>query len=158
MRRILQRRAKRPRDKQRLPPESKTSKPAARRKVLKKNSGNGKSVSGLADEYREVPGLPKYRVSMRGRVESCAALVAVGNAPEWYAMQPFLSDGRRYVRLSHHGKKHDHQVAELVLRAWVGEPPVGKPHVRHINDKTNDDMLSNLEWSGHRQHRPRKPR
>jgi hypothetical protein len=73
-------------------------------------------------------------------------------------MQPFLSDGRRYVRLSHHDKKRDHQVAELVLRAWVGDPPAGKPNVRHINNKLNDDLLSNLEWSGHRQRRPRKPR
>jgi hypothetical protein len=158
MRRILQRRAKRPRDKQRLPPESKTSKPDARRKVLRKSSGNGKSVSGLTDGYREVAGLPKYRVSIAGRVESCAAPAAVGSTLEWHVIQPFLSDGRRYVRLSHHGKKRDHQVAELVLRAWVGEPPAGKPNVRHINNKMNDDMLNNLEWSGHRQHRPRKPR
>ena len=125
---------------------------------MKERAANGKSVLRLADESREVPGLPKYRVNGRGRVEWRRTKALTYDALGWDVMQPYLSDGRRYVRLSQDGKKHDHQVADLVLRAGVGKPPAGKPNVRHINDKMDDDSLGNLEWSSGRQFRPRKPR
>ena len=106
-------------------------------------------------DYRPVPALPGYRVNARGRVQSCWGFGGTYMTTEWHTLQPFLADGRRYVRLGKDGKRNDHLVGALVLRAWMSEPPPDKRFVRHINCKMYDDRLGNLEWSEHKQFRPR---
>jgi hypothetical protein len=165
---------RRTRDKHRLPLEIRTTKveeifrefAAACRKLFadacqklsEEMAGDGKPASGHTDEYRDVPGFPGYRVNARGRVQSCWGSDGRRVPEEWLTLNPFLGEGRQYVRLTKHGKRYDRQVGALVLRAWKGKPPAGKPRVRHVNKKMDDDTLDNLEWGGRKQQRPNKTR
>ena len=108
------------------------------------------------DEYRNVSGFPGYRVNARGQVQSCWGSNGRRVPEEWLTLIPFLGEGRQYVRLVKRGKTLDRQWEVLVLHAWVGKPPAGKPRVWHINNKMDDDRVENLEWSGRKQQRQHK--
>lgn len=75
---------------------------------------------------------------------------------EWVTLQPFLGDGRRYVRLKEDNKRRDWMVGKLVLTAWADEQPPDKPYVWHKNGKIADDRLENLCWSKTKQYRLHK--
>ena len=44
------------------------------------------------------------------------------------------------------GKMRHFSVHQLVLRTFVGEPPVGKEIVNHKNEIKHDNRVENLEW------------
>ena len=172
MRRMLRKKTRRARDKQRLPLESRTTGADeiirefgdacqklladAFRKLAAKTAVGGKPAAGAAKEYRNVPGFRGYRVNAKERVQSCWATDGTYVSEEWHTLRPYEAEGRRFVRLSKRGERYDRQVGELVLRAWVSKPPAGKRFVRHLNNKLDDDRLENLEWSDRKQQRVRR--
>ena len=162
-------RKRRARDKRSLPPVSATSKTDeivrefaeacqklltdAFRKLAARAAFGRKRVSKVANEYREVPGYRGYRVNAKGCIQSCWGAGNRYIPEEWHTMQPFLAEGRRFVRLTKRGKRTTRQAATFVLRAFVSEPPPGKPYVRHLNNRMDDDRPENLEWSARKQQR-----
>lgn len=44
------------------------------------------------------------------------------------------------------GERRGFKIHQLVLRTFVGEPPVGKEIVNHINEVKDDNRVENLEW------------
>ena len=44
------------------------------------------------------------------------------------------------------GKMRHFFVHQLVLRTFVGEPPVGKEIINHKNEVKTDNRVENLEW------------
>lgn len=54
-----------------------------------------------------------------------------------------------YLRTSlktNEGKRRGFKIHQLVLRTFVGEPPVGKDIVNHKNEIKDDNRVENLEW------------
>jgi hypothetical protein len=130
-RHMPRKKVRRTRDKHRLPPEVRTTKVEevigefadGCRKLLsdafRKLAADGKPASGASDEYREVPGLPGYRVSASGQVQSCWGSTGMSAPEEWYTIQPHLAEGWRCVRLGKRRERADCRVGRLVLLAWV---------------------------------------
>ena len=58
-------------------------------------------------------------------------------------------DADGYLRTSlktHSGVIRGFKIHQLVLRTFVGEPPVGKEMVNHKNEIKTDNRVENLEW------------
>lgn len=48
------------------------------------------------------------------------------------------------------GKMRHFCVHQLILRTFVGEPPIGKEIVNHKNEIKSDNRVENLEWCDHK--------
>jgi hypothetical protein len=153
----MKHKSKRVRDKQRLPPEPGTRAGECAQQLVAVVMRIMEEVhtDSASTEYRAVPELAGYRVNTRGRVQSCWGFGGTYMTSEWHTLQPFLADGRRYVRLGKDGRRNDYLVGSLVLRTWIGEPPPDGRFVWHINNQVDDDRLDNLKWSKHKQYRRR---
>ena len=109
----------------------------------------------MEEEWKDIPGYEgKYKVSNMGRVKSLERKVPVRNpyTGEWFERTvkerilrpgPYCKTGHLSVVLGHGevGKP----VHQLVMRAFVGEPPAGM-EVRHLNGNPKDNRLSNLKY------------
>jgi hypothetical protein len=89
------------------------------------------------EEFRPVPGFPKYEVSNLGRVRSLAR-----KSPSYLKPLP-VGGGYLTVILTGQQRRYIHR---LVLEAFVGPCPP-EMEARHVerNDKT-DNRLDNLTW------------
>ena len=93
-------------------------------------------------EWRAIPGYERYAVSDTGRVRS----LGTRNRPQ--AMKLHTVDGYQKVSLTcaNCAGKKKLFVHRLVLLAFRGSPPPGKPRTRHLNGKSTDNRLTNLKW------------
>lgn len=55
--------------------------------------------------------------------------------------------GRLHVQLSRNGLRSYHDVAELVLEAFVGPPPSPEHYAQHIDGNFDNCRLENLRWA-----------
>jgi hypothetical protein len=89
---------------------------------------------------REIPGYPGYKISDRGEI------VSFKQKNPRVLRTRVSTAGNEQVRLmGPDGKKHSHNVGNLVLRAWVGPPPPGQ-QCRHGPRGRLCHELSNLCW------------
>jgi hypothetical protein len=97
----------------------------------------------LPEEWRPIPRSRGYEVSSLGRYRY----------PDGHSPEPKMAPARgrfpaaviaRIRELD--GKVHVRNLDRLVLTAWVGEPPEGKPHAIHIDGDLWNCQLSNLKW------------
>lgn len=104
--------------------------------------------------WKDIPGYEgRYQVSNMGRVKSLERKVRSVN---WYSHKEFwrtvkerilrpgpVKSGHLYVVLGH--GEAGTPVHQLVMRAFVGEPPEGM-EVRHLNGNPKDNRLENLKY------------
>ena len=107
-----------------------------------------------SDSWRPIPGYEDlYQISDTGSVRSfdrpsSSVLGGISYGRELGGNVD--KDGYRLVSLSdHEGRKRKHRVHRLVLLAFVGPQPVGKPIVRHLNGDPLDNRLENLAYGTH---------
>lgn len=96
-----------------------------------------------------IPGWPKYEVSDHGRVRSCCKYGPKNHVEDGWnllSQYPFSSD-KNYagVTLYRNSKGRSHNVAWLVLEAFVGPRPSGQ-EVRHLDRDPKNNHLTNLCW------------
>lgn len=108
----------------------------------------------MTEQWRPVPGYEgRYEVGDHGRVRSLGFYMRnprgsktwkSGQALKGFAIQP---QGYRGVTLvDENGEHKTHKVHRLVLRAFKGEPPPGKPNGLHKDDDPANNHLGNLRW------------
>lgn len=105
------------------------------------------------EQWRPVPGFPLYEVSSRGRFRAIPRLDSKGRKQG--DRRKILKQARNVARGGYWqiglvpaaGKQAiTKRVNRLVLLAFVGPPPEGKPHACHRNDDKDDNRLENLYW------------
>jgi hypothetical protein len=108
-----------------------------------------------SEEWRSVVGWEdRYEVSDQGRVRAKERVMWVKNTRRVLkrTIPPRMLDGgidaAGYVSvgLSRGRGQRRHLVHRLVLFAFVGPPPKGKPHGCHYNGIRRDPRLVNLRW------------
>jgi hypothetical protein len=114
--------------------------------------------------FKPIPDYPGYRVSDRGRVQSCWGRgrpirihgqgCEPGDRPykdlALCSIKQNRAGGRRLVvDLSRGGKSTKHHVSRLVLRAFVGPCPEGM-EACHNDGNPYNNTLGNLRWDTHR--------
>lgn len=107
-------------------------------------------MPGRREEWRAVPGYPRYEVSTRGRVRSYALRdrhVPGKRSTRPHPLKPMKRpDGYLQVKLSSDdGVSKTFKLHRLVLLTWVGLPP-GDWTASHMNGKGDDCRLENLAW------------
>ena len=98
-------------------------------------------------------GYPDYRVGTDGSVETRKERRrGIGNAQggwgvgKWKRIKEMKRGKYLAAVLSHGGKATPYSIHRLVLLAFVGDPPEGKPVACHNNGKHHDNRLENLRW------------
>jgi hypothetical protein len=107
--------------------------------------------TGTEEEiWRPIPGLPPYRVSTFGRVESSARRGGGGIGHPWKP-KSFTTCYKGYLRFSvSHGDRHGAMtVHHAVLLAFAGPCPVGFVGCHNDGNKTNNHA-GNLRWDSWR--------
>lgn len=103
-------------------------------------------------EYRNVPGVPGYRVGNDGSVWSCienhGLVRTIGTS--WRPLK-IVTCGTHYpqVTLCRGGKRHVWAVHRLVLTTFVGESD--GQEARHLDGNKYNNALSNLCWGTRRE-------
>jgi len=108
-----------------------------------------------AEEFRDIPGFPGYRVSNLGNVESCHTRRRVAGVKgtiaamtsNWHRMTTtgHGDHGHVLMTLRKDAKAHYVGLHVLVLIAFVGPRPPGM-ECRHLNGNAGDNRLDNLKW------------
>ena len=107
------------------------------------------AFNALADEeWRPVPGFPKYEVSSRGRVRSrvnpskpkLLKPALSGKGPAKYLSVSLSRNGRSFTRLAH----------QLVLEAFEGARPANAVS-RHLDGDRMNCCVTNLRWGTRKQ-------
>ncbi len=91
--------------------------------------------------WAPVPWAPHYRVSDAGDVAN----------PYGHVLKPRSNNGHPCVRLFRADDQPVayHQVAHLVLEAFVGPAPAGRPRALHEDADIRNCALRNLRWASH---------
>lgn len=102
----------------------------------------------MLELWRDIPGIPHYQASNRGRLRSVARTVQCGPAPGTreipeQILTPFLSKATGYSQIKVRGKKIS--AHRLVALAWCDGYFNGAV-VDHINGDRRDNRPENLEW------------
>lgn len=93
--------------------------------------------------WKRAPGEPNYDVSNKGRVR---------NANTKHILKPVERDGRRLISTPRvNGKQKQVRVHRLVLLAFRGPPPVGKPYGTHRDGNPANNVLTNLRWASQKE-------
>lgn len=88
-----------------------------------------------------------YRADIGGRIWSCHARGRIRNRKgKWRLLKSSFCGGYLCLFLMKDGKYVSKRVHQLVLEAFVGFRPEGRVG-RHKDSDTNNNCLSNLEWS-----------
>jgi hypothetical protein len=104
----------------------------------------------MDERWAEVPGYEGlYEVSDQGRVRSLYRQTRAGIRGGGELKPGVGSDGYLLVVFSRDGKTKTQRVHQLVLRAFVGEPPPGA-EVAHENGQQQDNRLVNLSYKTRR--------
>lgn len=87
--------------------------------------------------WKDIKDFPNYEVNTDGLVR---------NKKRQRILKPSLNGfGYYQVGLYHGGKRKKLRINRLVALAFIPNP-LGKPYVNHINGRTTDNDVSNLEW------------
>lgn len=99
--------------------------------------------------WKKIDGFPDYSVSDEGQVRRDTR--SRGNKAEGRILVPGVgSKGHMYVNLyAGKSKQFTRYIHRLVLEAFVGKAPEGKPCAGHINGDPSDNRLKNLRWVSH---------
>ena len=97
------------------------------------------------EEWRTVPGHPRYEVSDRGRVRFAESKKHIRRH----------LDDHGYRKVGIDGKSTS--VHRIVLLAFIGKCPEGM-ECRHLNGKPSDNRLKNLRWGTHAENEADKKR
>ena len=104
----------------------------------------------MTPAIRAIPGFPSYGVSTDGRIWRVRPDIK-GVASTWKLPRPLKlqrdKDGYLRVALYRDAATRPHQVARLVLEAFVGAPPPGRYEAAHWNGIKDDNRLENLRWA-----------
>lgn len=111
--------------------------------------GFGTTTEGDLMQWRDVPGFEgRYRVSDTGVIEALPRLGSDGRRLRHGVLKPCAQkSGHLRVKL-YDGKGGSSRflVHRLVARAFLGDPPAGKPNVLHGNGDPSDNTVGNLRW------------
>lgn len=90
-------------------------------------------------EMRPVPGFPTYKITDDGRVwsDKHARFLKARPNNKYGHLRVSLWEGPRHSQVFVH---------RLVLLAYVGPSPDGKPFCRHLNGDPSDNRPCNLKW------------
>lgn len=89
------------------------------------------------DTFKTIKDFPNYEVSNTGLVRNKKRQRILKPSPNGF--------GYYQVGLYREGKQKFLRVNRLVALAFIPNP-LGKPYVNHINGRTTDNNVSNLEW------------
>lgn len=89
------------------------------------------------DTFKTIKDFPNYEVNADGLVRNKKTQRILKPSPNGF--------GYYQVGLYRQGKRKYLRVNRLVALAFIPNP-LGKPHVNHINGRTTDNDVSNLEW------------
>lgn len=98
------------------------------------------------ENWLPIPDFPDYAVSDCGRVKRIRSVPKTRHRKETVKVPHPTRDGYFDVALYKNGKPYYLRIHRLVLHAFVGRPPTGKPQTNHINGNKQDNRLENLEW------------
>lgn len=102
-------------------------------------------------EYREIPGHPGYRAGSDGTIWSQWNFGPANGQPRgaWHEKRQCTDSlGYRHVRLrSAMRKSPSAKVHRLILLAFVGAPPLGKPYGCHNDGNPSNNAIRNLRWA-----------
>jgi hypothetical protein len=91
----------------------------------------------MNEQWKEIAGFPKYRVSNTGQIQ---------NKNSGVTLNPFTTNsGYFQVHLWNDGKRFKRYIHRLVAEAFVRNTN-GKPHVNHIDGNRQNNSSDNLEW------------
>lgn len=106
----------------------------------------------MTEQWEPIPGYEgTYEVSSQGRVLSLKRAVPHPHSRRMTLKARVLKTrstdkGHRNVQLHHNGAVDVKYVHRLVLEAFVGPAPEGKPYALHRNGNPADNRLENLYW------------
>lgn len=99
----------------------------------------------MTEEWKKIPNWPDYSVSSRGRVRRDTPTTRNRNGGN--ILKPRAgTKGHQYVNLYQSGRPKSMYVHRLVLLAFCGLPPVGKPFTGHRDGDPSNNFLDNLRW------------
>lgn len=88
-----------------------------------------------------------YEVSNLGRVKRLGRWSRARDGGRRWTSEKIRKFKRRGIRFCGNGRVEViHNVARVVLLAWVGPPPLNKPFARHLDDNHQNNQLTNLAW------------
>lgn len=103
--------------------------------------------------WKPVPGYEGfYEVSSLGRIRGVDRVIMRKGGKKYTVKGAILSpskrgyDGYLDISLRREGHQKTHKIHRLVMLAFVGEPPEGKPEVDHKDGDPENNRLSNLEY------------
>lgn len=100
----------------------------------------------LDAEARPIPGFPGYLASKDGTIWSTHRAPRASGLARKMSPQP-VEGGYLALRLKRDdGTKFGINIHRLVLLAWVGPPPDGKPYGCHNDGDNKNCHLDNLRW------------
>ena len=111
-------------------------------------------ITNSLEIWKIIPGWPNYRVSNLGRVKRIACWSEKGNRRLKERFPNIIKDRGRgaqkkyvycYVNLGTASNHEAFSVARLVLIAFVGMPAHNQ-ECRHLDDNSENCVLSNLAW------------
>lgn len=101
----------------------------------------------MSEQWRVIPGYPKYEVSDLGRVKSLR--YRNKDTPNLLTCWPNVQTGYLMVKL---GNKYP-TVHSLVLLAFCGPRPANCPEIRHLDGTRTNNALTNLRYASRSENR-----
>jgi hypothetical protein len=96
-----------------------------------------KVAAGDGLVWKKIPGFSRYEISDNGQVRRLPAILKQTRQPSGHlAVTIYSDDGKQWRTSAHH----------LVARAFLGEPPTGKPYACHKNGQPDENAKENLYW------------
>ncbi|WP_169725338.1 NUMOD4 domain-containing protein [Fundidesulfovibrio putealis] len=102
---------------------------------------NNVAIVQVPEEWKKIPGFPKYMASNRGRIKNI-------KTERILKQQTSSPDGRCRVNLRRHGEEHTSPklVHRLVAMAFLGEAPKGRNLALHKDGNYLNNIPENLYW------------
>jgi len=103
-------------------------------------------------KWKNIPGFSRYKVSDTGIVKSIDSYILYSNGVKHFykgkKLKPFIDpDGYESVSLrSDEKKSKTFFIHVLVLTSFVGSRPKNKPHCRHLDGNSRNNVIGNLKW------------
>jgi len=97
--------------------------------------------------WKSVNDFEQYSVSNMGRIRVENRIRKCGSIFQGRVLSPNESNN---ICLCKEGKRHWFKLPQLIMKAFVGNPPKGKELVRHLDDDITNNSLTNLAWGSHK--------